>query len=65
MDNGKTTLIKILTGDAPSMIAASIKSLGIFIKKFRIIKKYHPLIRVGTNNAKIVLRKFKKSTSKN
>ena len=36
-----------------------------FIKKFRIIKKYQPLTKVGTNKAKIVFRKFKKSTSRN
>ena len=65
IDSGRTTLIKILTGEAPSIIAASIKSFGIFIKKFRIIKKYQPLTKVGTNKAKIVFRKFKKSTSRN
>ena len=64
-DKGKTTLVKMVRGEAPSMIAASIRSLGIFIKKFRIIRKYQPLTKVGIKRAKMVFLKFNESTKRN
>ena len=64
IDNGSTTLTKILKGEALSIVPAPTRSPCIFTKKLYIISKYKPLISAGKNNAEIVFLGFKKSTSK-